>query len=68
MAPAKTLIYTGAAVIVAAVVAAVPLLAGHIGPAAELLLRIDILAVIAGAGLAVTGLVLSDLQNIGKGE
>lgn len=64
MAPAKPLILTGATVIAAAVLVAILLFINGIGPAAEIALRLDIMAAIVGAGLAITGLVLSDLRQL----
>ncbi len=64
MAPAKSLILGGATLIVAAVVVAVFLLSAHLGMAAEVPFRLDIVALIVGVILSVTGVVFNDMRKL----
>ncbi len=64
MAPAKPLMFTGTIVIAAAVAVALVLFINGIVPAEEVALRLDIMAAIIGAGLTLTGMVLSDLRQL----
>ncbi len=64
MAPAKLMTIAGASLAAAAAVVALLLFSGHAGPTAALVLRLDIVALIAGVILAVSGLVFADMRKL----